>query len=505
MLNIKNGIFLIFLLSILGCAKEDLNEVEVATLNFTNINTTQYSAKFYYKCSSDLVDLQIIWSENQNVDINNYEKHLSIPNNQTEVEISNLEPNKIYYFKITAKKSNNQYYSSELKITTLNVDISLTDNHLINFNTPHTTPEENISIINAIKSENNIYILSQVIGIPGYEVSYEIIKTDTGGNKIWQFSINETVGTTEIISEIHELSDNNFVIIGATYIDFTSQQPYGTPKVFVIKFNNLGNILWKKYYPIATRNLYIRGSSSKNGMIKFAYGSGGIHSPFEQYSIDNDGNILDHKELNFPDNIFDKIYYNNDNSIINYGRRDQYPNDGLAAYEGLVEKYSENYNLEWIKLYGIYYGGDDSFDVIKPSTSNGYSIIGSYGGENRFDDNSKWILKLDQAGNMIWEKKETRNDFIYYGKDLIPYVNGDIIVMFHETYYPNYPAYDICSVTKYNAEGSILWNYKDGLDNNTDTFVPVKIFETLNNEFIILGNDNTTALSRIRLKRILIN
>jgi hypothetical protein len=502
MLHIKNGIFLIFFLFFLGCVKEDLNEN--TTLNFSNLNTTQYSAKFNYKGPSDLIDLQIIWSENQNVDLNNYTKHLSISNNQTEIEITNLEPNKIYYFKIVAKKNNILYQSSELKITTLNVDISLTDNHLINFNTPHTNAEENISILNALKSGSSIYILSQIISRWSLEISYEIVKTDINGNKIWQLSIDETVGTTETISEIHELSDNNFIVIGATYIDINFQQAYGIPKAFVIKFNSAGNILWKKYYPITTRNLYIRGSSSKNAIIKFAYGSGGIQSPFEQYSIDNDGNILEHKELNFPDNIFHKIYYNNDNSITNYGRRDKYPNDELATYEGLIEKYSVDYNLEWIKLYGIY-GGDDSFDVIKPSANNSFSIIGSYGGENGFVDKSKWILKLDQIGNIVWEKKESRADFIYYGKDLITYANGDIIVMFHETYYPNYPAYDICSVNKYNAEGSILWNYKDGLDNNTDTFVPVKIFETENNEFIILGDDNTTGLSKIRLKKIRIN
>jgi hypothetical protein len=495
MANIKNGIFLILFLFFSGCAKEDI--IQEPTLNFSSLNVTQNSAKFYYKSSSDLTDFKIIWSENQNVDINNYKEQLSIPNNQTEIEITNLEPNKVYYFKITGKTNNKQYYSSELKITTLDINITLIDNYLINFNTPNATQEKNISIINAIKSGNNIYIVSQIIAVPGYEVSYEIVKTDSNGNKIWQFSINETVGTTENISEIHELSDNNFIIIGATYFN-------DIPGSYVIKFDSVGNILWKKYYSITGRNLIITGSASKNGIIKFAYGSGGTQWPFEQYSIDNNGKILEHKQLNFPNNTFYKIYYTDDNSIINYGIRDQNQNDGLVTFDGLMEKYSVDYSLDWTKLYGIY-GGDDKFEVIKSTTNNGFSIIGANGGANGAADMSKWVLKLDKVGNIIWDKKESRKDFLYYGKDLISYDNGDVIAMFHETYYPNYPVYDICSVTKYNSEGEILWNFQDGLDNNKDTFVPVKIFEITKNEFIILGNDNTTGLSRVRLKKIQVN
>lgn len=58
-------------------------------------------------------------------------------------------------------------------------------------------------------------------------------------------------------------------------------------------------------------------------------------------------------------------------------------------------------------------------------------MIGKNGHENGFDGESRWVLQTDENdGEIIWDFKESRNNFLYQGRDLTLDEDGNYLSLF---------------------------------------------------------------------------
>jgi hypothetical protein len=85
---------------------------------------------------------------------------------------------------------------------------------------------------------------------------------------------------------------------------------------------------------------------------------------------------------------------------------------GAGGYDIWVLKLNSDGDVIWQNTYGGIYG--DSFDSIVQTTEGGYVVSGVTSYSNDIDaDSDIWIIKLDAAGNVIWDKTYGRGSADY--------------------------------------------------------------------------------------------
>ena len=493
----KNILFLFLIIFLIVSCRNDEIGSEKSKFEITVSNVTNSSVSINYKIQNVNTEKYLICSSSENFDIQNYEVKVPIQNNEGTLTIDNLSANKKYYI----KGWYNSGYSNTISATTKEIIFSTVIDKNLGLN-PENGNFLYLSASEIDPTKNSVYLLTrQIQQYPTEGKKIELHKIDVNGTKIWSKLIQDS--NSPWTYKLQILSDNNIAVITGK----------STQKATIItKVNTLtGNFIWQKEYPSIDLNGlqgdHIHGFSYQNNIMKIINGSGNIYDA-EELFVDNDGNILSHKTIETngtPYWIINAKYLDN-GDIINVGKGDKIPNDGLVTYEGMINRMSFNNGFSsniWTKYYGDY-GGDDSFDnfLIK---DNNIFIDGFYGGNNGYADNQHWLLKTDLTGNIIWENKlPVKQYFIYNGLDFFSDNQNNFYSLMNEMYAPTFPQYNIITLTKFDENGNFLWEWNDGVGYNTDTFIANKAFDLSNNEFLIVGDRSTnqTGLGNIRFLKI---
>ncbi|MCF6279013.1 MAG: hypothetical protein L3J14_01560 [Flavobacteriaceae bacterium] len=214
---------------------------------------------------------------------------------------------------------------------------------------------------------------------------YWTLKLDTNGDKIWRRYFGGTL--TDSSYDVVSTNDNGFILIGSSDsndVDITNNK--GTYDFWIVKIDTDGNQVWQK-----------------------SFGGSQID---EAKSIvkTTDGNYL----------------------IVGDSRSsDVDVTNSKGAADIWLIKISDEGNLIWKKSYG-----GSSFDAarhISSTLDGGYIIAGSSRSQDidvniNQGQNDAWILKIDNAGNIEWQKSfgGTEIDFAYSTVELN---NQSIIVV----------------------------------------------------------------------------
>ncbi len=244
-----------------------------------------------------------------------------------------------------------------------------------------------------------------------------ILKIDQNGEIEWEKNYG-SIGY-DYITNIQETADGSFIVVGAIAdieVDIYIQD------IWIFKINELGEIEWEKQY----------GGSENEGVnsIQLTVDGGYI---IAGYSASNDGDVEDNKgkadywilkldqngelewqkcyggsEGDFPAEIQQTV----DGGYIIAGASYSKDGDVEGANEGIFEdswilKLDQNGELEWQKVYGgSFY---DYTSSVQQTPDNGYILAGvtrSTDGDisTNYGYSDAWILKLDVDGDMEWEK-----------------------------------------------------------------------------------------------------
>jgi hypothetical protein len=216
-------------------------------------------------------------------------------------------------------------------------------------------------IIGGVTSSND----GDVTGNLGYQ-NYWVVKLNSSGNLVWQKSLGGL--NIESITSIEQTSDGAYIILGNTLSnDGDVSGNHGSEDIWVVKLNNLGNIVWQKC---------LGGSSSEStlwqkGLVIQQTADGGY--------------------------VINCLTYSNDGDVSgNHGGRDIW-----------VVKLNDLGNIEWQKCLGG--SGEETTTSIEQTSDGGYIIDGTTttndGDVSGYHgDTDIWVVKLNDSGNIEWQK-----------------------------------------------------------------------------------------------------
>lgn len=198
-------------------------------------------------------------------------------------------------------------------------------------------------------------------------IDFWVVKIDGLGNLEWEKNYGG-VGTDKA-SSIQETTDGGYIIAGSS-----SNTAADYPHFWIVKVDELGNVEWDKRYEYTE----------------------GISSAYSIKQTKDGGYIVGGKShLQIWECYWDYYSY-----FYNCGYADQPANSWILKLDDLG-------NVEWEKEYGgshyewaasIQQTADDGYII----ANNSHSSDGDFDGNNGLID--IWIVKMDEIGNIIWEK-----------------------------------------------------------------------------------------------------
>lgn len=274
----------------------------------------------------------------------------------------------------------------------------------------------------AVDNNNDIYC---VIGTSDVIEDSTIFKISSAGSIIWQTTFTDadtTIAGTDLILDLS----------GNIYICF-----YLSSSIGVVKLNNSGVVQWQKQFN-SSNIIYPQG-----------------------ISLDASGNVL----------------------VV--GRID----DGLGKFSILILKINSSGTLIWQNQYSatdptsnqIYAG-----QITTDSASNIY-VTGSFQTPGSFSDTG-FVFKIDSSGMLIWQTNispPVLNPSTYYSGIVLD-SNNDIYISGYGN--PGGDANDLL-ITKLNNLGNIVWQRKfSGAENDyTYYFWAVKTIDVYNTSYAVTG------------------
>jgi len=252
------------------------------------------------------------------------------------------------------------------------------------------------------------------------EIDYWIVKLDETGDLQWE----KNYGGSDWDSawSVLQADDGGYIVAGWSQSnDGDVKENKGDPDFWIVKLNETGNLQWEKNYggsdwekarsikKTTDGGYVVAGESySNDGDIG---GKNNLSSDYWIIKLDVSGNLEWEKNYGGTSDEFAySIQQTTDGGYIVAG--ETFSNDGDVGenngrWDYWIVKLDQIGNLEWEKSYG---GSDiDIAESVQQTTDGGYIVAGSTesnDGDVTENNGSSdyWIIKLDESGNLQWEK-----------------------------------------------------------------------------------------------------
>ena len=346
---------------------------------------------------------------------------------------------------------------------------------------------------------------------------YWIIKLNANGIKMW----DKTYGGSswDYLSCLIPTADGGYLVGGTSLSGITGDKTQafkGMSEMWVLKLDANGNKIWDKtiggnrgdgiYAMLQTPDggFLLGGSSySDVGLDKSQPNRGPNNTDdFWLVKLDAQGNKLWDKTLGGSDaDILRTMEPTTDGGYILGGGTES----GISGEKSEAARGQEDYwvvkvdamgNKQWDKTFGG--SGNDSFAEVRQTSDGGY-IVGGYSrsplgadkSEPSLGNDDAWILKLDSAGNKIWDKTigAAGYDWLYSLQQtqdggFILGIRSDSGIGGHKTE-PNKGTSDDYWLVKLDATGSKRWDKSFG-GNYSD--ILINMSQTTDGGYIMAGN-----------------
>jgi len=222
-----------------------------------------------------------------------------------------------------------------------------------------------------------------------------VLKLDDAGDVIWQKTYGGASGDRTYY--IQQTSDGRYIAVGET-----ASFGAGSSDLWVLKLDDAGNVEWQKTYGGSALDAGYRIQQTSDGgyIVAGVAGSFGAGSlDFWVLKLDGVGNVEWQKTYGGPGYEFmHSFQQTSDGGYIAAGQTLSF---GAGLSDLWVLKLDDAGNVEWQKTYG-----GSAIDVaysFQQTSDGGYMVVGhtSSFGAGDFD---LWVLKLDSAGDVVWQK-----------------------------------------------------------------------------------------------------
>lgn len=258
--------------------------------------------------------------------------------------------------------------------------------------------------------------------VTGNHGSYDawVVKVDAIGNIIWQKALGGS-GSDHALA-LQRTTENGYVLAGKTTSedgDVTGN--HGTNDVWVVKLNDMGDIIWQKALGGSSSDIaYAVQQTTDGGYVvagRVLSNDGdvtGNHGAFDAWVVKLDamGNMTWQKTLGGSESdLAYAVQQTTDGGYVVAGTT--LSNDGDVTWSNgdpgdvWVVKLDAAGNISWQKAlggtdldraYAVQQTTDGGFVVVGEARSNDGDVTGNHG------DSDIWAVKLDAMGNITWQK-----------------------------------------------------------------------------------------------------
>ena len=356
-----------------------------------------------------------------------------------------------------------------------------------------------------------------------------IVKLDNEGNIQWQKTFG-SINDDQLFS-IQQTTDGGYITAGYTVL--YGPVHYGK-EFWVLKIDNSGNMLWQKTfggsgddigYSIQQLNdgefIVAGGSQSNNGDVTGNHG----YEDVWLIKLDSEGNLIWQKSLGGTNDDFaNYVQQTKEGGYIVSGASRSSDGDvtnNKGDYDYWIVKLNNSGSIQWQKNYGGSY--EDEASYIKQMNDGSYIVSGyskSYDGDivnNHSNDNHSdyWILKLNNKGNIEWQKTlggskddnawsiATTDDNGYVISGDIQSNDGDVtnnrgqsdywIVKLNSAILP----VSLINFTAVKNTGNILLTWQTADETNSKNFIVLRSFDGIHFDSIttIAASKNTNKVT----------
>jgi len=245
-----------------------------------------------------------------------------------------------------------------------------------------------------------------------------VVKTDAQGNIQWEKSLGGS--SSDYGMSIEKTTDGGY-IVGANSSSTDGQVTgnHGGADYWIIKLDQNGNIQWQNSYGgSGEESCYYAAQTSDGGYYAIGWTKSsdgqvtGFHGLVDYWFIrlDNSGNLLWEKTLGGSGKDYGGFaQQTSDGGFILTGASNS--TDGQVTgnhgdYDYWVVKLDQSGNILWQKSLGG--TGDDDSHCVRQLSDGGYILTGyAFSNDGQVSGNhggmDYWVVKLDATGNIIWQ------------------------------------------------------------------------------------------------------
>jgi hypothetical protein len=363
------------------------------------------------------------------------------------------------------------------KIIFISLFYSLSVSAQITFNKTYDNGTDNT--FNVIELTDG-YLTATTAGQPFYPRFVYLIKTDFAGDTIWQKQYQDSSLYVGLYSFL-KISESS-LIAGCYGSDFIQNIKF----IYLFKLKYNGDTIWTKkiYAPpgFNYNSLYLTLTIDKKLLISGQIVDSLITDGQSFIAlIDTNGTYQWHKT--YGGSGFDSFYSSAelpDKGFLTLGWTRSFGFGNSTNHDFYLVKTDSMGNFKWQKTYGTPY---DESGIGVTALADGNYLLAGNAEINQFNVYRAWIIKIDTAGNIIWQKQIGTSNLIYDSWWARELPNHTIVAAGSKRNAFN--SKDEGWITLLDANGNQLWDRSFGMNNNHAYFRDVQL--TSDGGFICAG------------------
>ncbi len=298
------------------------------------------------------------------------------------------------------------------------------------------------------------------------------IKLDEWGNMVWDKTFG--LSDNDVAFSIIQTEDGGYAISG-----YTIFKNIGEADFYIIILDEKGNKLWNKtFFESNWDCAYSIIQTKDEGYVisGYTWSKGAGKADAWVIKLDNKGNMVWNKTFGGSENDeAHSIIQTKDGYYIIVGTTQS---KGAGEWDTWIIKLDEQGNMEWDKTFG---GSDDdcAYSIIQ-TEDGGYAISG-YTRSKGKGKTDAWVIKLNNKGNMVWNKTfgGYDNDI---ARSIIQTEDGDYVIV-GETQSKGAGEWDAW-IIKLDKQGNIEWDKTIG-GSSWDSIL--SIIQTEDGDYVVAG------------------
>jgi PKD repeat protein len=222
-----------------------------------------------------------------------------------------------------------------------------------------------------------------------------LIKTDNLGNQLWKKTFGGT--STDAGYSVKQTVDGGYILLG-----YTISEGAGSLDVYLIKTDNFGNLVWKKTFGGTESDFGASVQQTSDGgyiLLGYTASEGAGQDDVYLIKTDNLGNMVWKKIFGGTGNDSGlSVQQTSDSGYILLGNTHS---EGAGSSDFYLIKTDNAGNLIWKKTLG---GANSEFgSSVQQTVDGGYILLGDTASEGA-GGNDAYLIKTDNLGNQLWKK-----------------------------------------------------------------------------------------------------